>query len=282
MGQHTVPQEYLRHFACPSEAGLIWMYDKESARFKKLPVKVVAQASEFYSQDDERLLSERVEGPAHHPLTKVRRADHITADERRSVALYLASMATRGNRAKQEKQKIFDRDGKGMIEAAIRDHSPALLDQEIELFVEKYSREVLADRDAIVKHQWLPEEVATCMESMNWKVLMMNSERLITADHPLWFTERDGLQRPAGELAIPLAPNVALIANWSGPERRTSYIRETSRNAVYFGRFAKEVNRRMVFQAERFLFAHEPWPWLRRMASNPAWNRRSLASAASR
>ena len=279
MGQHKVPQEYLRHFECPFEPGLIWMYDKKSDRFRKLPIKNVAQASNFYFPDDERMLNEKIEAPAHAPLNKVRRGEEIPAGDRQSVALYLASTAIRGNRAREEKRKILDRDGIGMIATAIRDQNPVWPEREIKQLAERHFLDLRSDREDIVRHQWLPQEMAACMEAMHWTVLMMNSKMLVTADHPLWFTERDGVQKPKGEVVMPLAPNAALILNWSGCERRTRYIRETPGDSAHFRRIAKEVNRRMVFQAERFLFSHERWPWLREMATNPNWNRRRSASS---
>ena len=57
MGHHYVPQEYLRGFAAPEQAGTIWMYDKQTDAFKRLPIKAVAQEADFYDQDTEAELN---------------------------------------------------------------------------------------------------------------------------------------------------------------------------------------------------------------------------------
>src|SRR5688572_15933616 len=101
MGSHYVPQQYLRGFQAPEEPGAIWCYDKKTARFRRVPIKVVAQETGYYDEGVERELSERVEGPAHAVLAKIRRREEISSSEREQFALYATSMMLRGPRRRR-------------------------------------------------------------------------------------------------------------------------------------------------------------------------------------
>ena len=95
MGQHYVQQHYLRCFGTPDDPNNIWMYDKSSKKFKRLPIKNVAQSSGFYSEEDERALSERIEQPAQDPLEQLRNGQQIKVQGRLAITVYLESMIKR-------------------------------------------------------------------------------------------------------------------------------------------------------------------------------------------
>ena len=96
MGSHYVPQHYLRHFAAPNDRDKIWMYDNRHPKKPKLlPIVAVAQSSGFYTDSDERALSQTIEGPAQRPLNLLRNGQHVDSKGRNLVALYLDSMINR-------------------------------------------------------------------------------------------------------------------------------------------------------------------------------------------
>ena len=88
MGNHYIPQEYLRHFANPVDLDKIWMYDKSSGEIKLLPIKVVAQESSFYTPEDERALNETIEGPAQFAINELRLGKEIDDKSRSAVSKY--------------------------------------------------------------------------------------------------------------------------------------------------------------------------------------------------
>ena len=47
MGQHYVPQHYLRSFEVSDQPGMIWTYDKIAKTSKSLPIKLVAVLALF-------------------------------------------------------------------------------------------------------------------------------------------------------------------------------------------------------------------------------------------
>ena len=96
MGHHYIPQQYLRHFATPSDPHKIWMYDKcHPTKPKLLPIVTVAQSPSFYIDSDERALNQSVEGPAQRPIDLLRNGQPVDSKGRRAVSLYLESMIIR-------------------------------------------------------------------------------------------------------------------------------------------------------------------------------------------
>ena len=277
MGQHFVPQEFLRHFACPGEPDLIWAYDKKSGVFKKLPIKSVAQASDFYSPDDEQMLNNRIEIPAQEPMNRLRRGELLSSEEREAVSVYLASLLFRSPRTMRKRLGFVRDDPRDVVKRGLTAFGYSLSDDELDEITENLTTDGTDIRDPIVRTQRIPREIAACINDMKWAVFKMSAPRLVVADHPLYFNERQGVRSPTDGIGIPLAHDTALLAIWSDPLGGTEFVEDSSSNAVRLTRVAKAMNRRMVFQADRFLFCREPVPWLPRVSKNPLWNRRQVA-----
>ena len=92
MGQHYVPQKYLRGFAEPENPDAIWMYDKKLRKFTNPDIKSIAQESAFYSAEIEYQLNDLVEKPTNLVLEKLRCREEINDQERVSLAIYIATM----------------------------------------------------------------------------------------------------------------------------------------------------------------------------------------------
>ena len=92
---HYIPQAYLRHFASPNDSEKVHVFDKESERWMLTNVLNAGVWNDFYSDEDEKRLSDEIEFPANFALAKLRGGQCIDADERLKVALYLESMIKR-------------------------------------------------------------------------------------------------------------------------------------------------------------------------------------------
>ena len=92
---HYIPKEYLRHFASPNDSEKVHVFDKESERWMLTNVLNAGVWNDFYSDEDEKRLSDEIEFPANFALAKLRGGQCIDADERLKVALYLESMIKR-------------------------------------------------------------------------------------------------------------------------------------------------------------------------------------------
>ncbi len=272
MGQHYVPQHYLRCFATPDDPNFIWMYDKTSKKFNRLPIQNVAQSSEFYSEEDERALSEIIEQPAQAPLEQLRKGQQIDDRGRLAVTVYLESMIKRvpNMRKKllalvpQEKDKLLAKNRENPESLASRvnltlEQVLPLIDQ----WEHKFDSQRLSVRDDLIRRQWSSQEVIECISSMTWRVIKADdSHHFLTGDNPVFFDRGYGLNPPDGEFSFPLSSDVALHGSWQGPPEGLLFVRA---NPV----LVKEIDRRVIFSAERFVFCHEKASWVSVVAEKP-------------
>ena len=275
MGQHYVPQHYLRCFATPDTPDHIWMYDKNSKEFKKLPIQKVAQSKRFYSEEDERALSENIEQPAQAPLEQLRKGQPIDDRGRRAVTVYLESMIKRGPHTRNSMLKIAPQ-AKDKLLARIRGNPELLaslalmcnLTQEevlhgVEQWEQKFDSEPLSERDDLIRRQWSSLVVLDCIFSMTWRVVRADdSHYFITGDNPVFFDEGYGLKPPDGEFSFPLSSDVSLHGSWQGPLGGLFFDRAKPEHV-------KEIGRRVISSAERFVFCHEKASWVPEVAKKP-------------
>ena len=278
MGQHYVQRHYLRCFGTPEDPNYIWMYDKGRKTFKRLPAKTVAQSRGFYSEEDERALSETVEQPAQAPLDQLRNSQPVAVQGRRAVAVYLESMIKRvpHNRNKllemvpQVKDELLLRiRGSRELLAGKFNLTETELLLRIEQWEQNFDSHPLSAQDDLIRRQWRTEDLIGCIFSMTWRVIKADdANRFLTSDNPVFFDEGYGLKKPDGEFSVPLSSDVALHGSWKG-QREGLLIVHKEPDVV------KEINRRTVFMAEQFIFYHRTAPWVSVVAKKqqPSLNR---------
>ena len=268
MGQHKNPQEYLRHFGIPPDRREIWQFDTQNSEFnhRPVPIKNAAQARNYYSADDERMLAEDIEAPAHRPLNKLRNGEPLIPDDRSNIAWYINAMVRRGPRARNHALEMLPTEFQ-----TYRDRLIENLDQMIQTYGfaradwlkaldqlgDLISRGEVSDRDDMVRSQHLVGLVALSVFHMQWVVVHSNQNgEFITNDNPVFFTEGIGLSHPLAELSVPLSPDTALHASWRGLEFGLIHIDATQNQLI------KEINRRTVQIADRMLFSRRRFDWL--------------------
>ena len=269
MGQHYVPQHYLRHFATPEDPNNIWMYDKNSNELKQLPIKNVAQSKGFYSAQDERALSVGIEGPAQGPLDQLRNGQQIGVEGRRAVAVYLDSMLKRGPRtrrkmlekAPQKKKELLASIRKSPNSRASKSNlTPAEPLHRVEQWEQEFDSNPLSLKDDLIRRQWVSPVVIGCISSMTWRVIKADdSNRFLTSDNPVFFFEGCGLSPTFGEFSFPLSSDVALHGSWQGTREDLLFVQ--ARPVL-----VKEIDRRAAFMAERFVFYHHNASWVPKVA----------------
>lgn len=277
MGHHYVPQHYLRHFGTPEDPSNIWMYDKFEKESKRLPIKNVAQSSGFYSEEDERGLSNKIEAPAQSPLDKLRKGQQISVEGRGAVAVYLESMI---KRVPHFRRRIIEEapQAKDTLVATIRENpekwasransSLEVLLQATERWKQEFDSRSLSMKDDMIRRQWTSSAVIELIFSMTWRIIKADdSNRFLTSDNPVFFDRGLGLQHRLVEISFPLASNVALHGSWQGPQEGLLFVQ--ARPIL-----VKEINRRVASIAERFLFFHENARCVFVVASKrrPGWN----------
>lgn len=95
MGQHYVPQRYLRNFEAPAKPGFIWVHDKKMGESHLASIPQVAQSKQYYSAETEKLLAHQIEKPANAVIQKLIENEHTDAAERFLLTFYLGTMLKR-------------------------------------------------------------------------------------------------------------------------------------------------------------------------------------------
>lgn len=272
MGQHYVPQQYLRGFSDPGHPGLIWMYDKSSRKYARVSIKAAVQQAGYYGDEAEKQLSELVEDPAHDVLNRLRRGDTLSNVDRSKLALYIGTMLMRVPRRRRKAYEILPKVLEDTVNrvtdlvarwAQTTSADPALVSrrfEQIERAREKLSKEPPLEMVDRIRSPWPSEQVLALVAAMTWRIVSANGTgSFLTSDNPACFFEAYGLGRQESELTFPLASDLALLASWQGRTQQTIYLK---------GKLAlvREVNRRVASGAERFLFYHAREDWVSKVA----------------
>ncbi len=268
MGHHYVPQQYLRAFESQPGSGLVWMFDRQSKVTKEVPIKGSAQAPDYYEPEIERQLS-AIEGPAHAALARVITTGTIENDDREILAYYVAVMMYRGPRRRRQSEEMVP----GVLETTIaklqkridewastKPEDDSMVKRrraEVDAIAEKYRVEPPQSVTDQVRSPWPSGRVFQIVARKTWRLIVVGAirEQFVTSDSPAFFFEGFGLGDPKSELTFPLSPRLALIADWQGEPYSVQIV--SAKPGLI-----REVNRRVVSGAERFVFSSVPQPWL--------------------
>ncbi len=226
MGEHYVPQYYLRAFGIPDDPSLTWMYDKHTGHTALAAIDKVAQQRDFYADDVEEWLTEAIEQPANVVLDKIRLRREITLDEKRSLCDYMAVMLTRVPKGRERlmsyfcdaKDTVLDRIEARWMKAM--NERPDLAEQlkrrllDLKVRRDEYERMLREAVEWRVANPPLWPQVSAALNTMTWRLLVSDSDSsLITGDNPVFFFESWGLGNPQSEVSFPISRDIAL---WAG------------------------------------------------------------------
>jgi Protein of unknown function (DUF4238) len=275
MGHHYVPQAYLTGFSVPHEPGMIWMYDKNTRAFTKIPIKVAVQEDDYYDIETERELSKTVEGPAHSALARLRRREPLDGDGRSCVALYIAVMIMRVPRRRRLSRELLPAavdDTIGKVEARIDEWAEdprtdqnlvAARRAQLASIRENVLRDPPTGVIERIRSPWPSDKILARVHSMTWRILVSErSGHFLTSDNPAYFVAEQGIGREESEITFPLASDLALVADWRGKPESLIVVRARPAQV-------REVNRRVAYGAERFVFYHERKDWVATLVDKP-------------
>jgi hypothetical protein len=274
MGHHYVPQQYLKGFATPKDPTIIWMYDKTSGPSKRVPIRAVAQAANYFDPQTEADLNSLVEGPAQAALLKLVRNEPISSDERVKVSLYIATMVMRVPRRRRQAHELIPaalEQTMNDIRVAINELRQRGADEELiaerlrehERVHEEFLRKSPAAVLDHLRSPWPSANIHAAIHGMTWRIAFNPQVQLITSDNPAYFFERYGLGKPESELTFPLTSRAVLFGSWRGP--REGLIHMEVRPIVI-----REANRRIAYGAERVVFYHNDEEWVSAVATKPS------------
>jgi hypothetical protein len=269
MGQHFVPQEYLRAFQDPSKADYIWTLPRGERVPRLLPIKQVAQSRDFYDPETETDLARLVESPANPALAKLREGSGIDRSERLAVALYIATMLKRVPKNRARGEALIPAALDSTVENIRRDieHiaqrgsvSPdviALRLSQIDAAYEKFKLEPPEAVKAQIRNPRPTSAIVQAVLGMTWRVLVTpESDFFITTDNPAFFHGAYGIGTEKAELRFPLSPTHALHGTRAADGGGLLSFHPAPRDWV------REFNRSIAWDASHLAFAHRKALWL--------------------
>ena len=268
MGHHYVPIAHQKRFHIAGNPDLVWMYDKKHGKFKSGNPKVFAQERSYYPDEVEVSLANDVEGPANTAINKLLRKESLGDEERRQLSQYLFTMATRGPREREKSKQVLPQ----IIDdecAKFRDvimegddrygWSQDLRDSklfELESTKTKLHVDPLSKLNELVNTPFCSENTVSLVDNMKWHILRAPSDKFfVTCDTPAHFFECHGVGTPLSEFTFPISKEIALVG-----ERQNN--RGLSYDGVTTPQIAKEINRRVLSHAKRFVFTPKDQDWI--------------------
>lgn len=274
MGSHYLPQKYLSGFEVDGRPGMIWMYDKTTRHSVCASIEKVAQERGYYSPEDEKRLAQQIEGPANPVLEKIRRFEQISPEERHILAKYIATFLMRVPRRRRRALELYSEvreqvleQEKPVLEAwAYSGADDSIIARRLEELDAMRARYRAGPPEIIIEQirtPWPSQEMIRVCDEMTWRIVHATGDHMfLTGDNPAFFFDSKGIRSPESELTFPLASNLTLIANWQGAGGATYLVQPRSA-------YLKEINRRIVSGAERFIYSTKPAPWIRILADRP-------------
>jgi hypothetical protein len=267
MGQHQVPQYYLKGFAEPNKYW-IHRYEKNSGKVQRIPVKDAAQERGFYTEEAEKYLSEAIEGPGNKVLKKLRNRVAINFREKFDLATYILVMAKRvpyeRERLKAQLPETMDsvfKEVEHEIEEAVANNpklAPVADKKRADLrqLREKYELEVPLKVWCDILPPKRTSEALAMLFNMNWLFLESDADEFLTSDNPVYLGI--GIKPPEGELTFPLNSGTALFASWK-VEIDNAFCKVGTQ-------VVNEFNRRTVVSASRHVYHRNKADWVRALS----------------
>ena len=269
MGKHYVPQHYLRAFASDAQRRLVWMLDKQARTWTEAAIKRVAQQAEFYPADVELQLKREVEDPGNEVLTLLRNGERISRAQRDALAFYLAVLISRVPTKRRKMAELTTRPIEPRLvshretlasaeNTASPSHMKAVL-RELDAVESSYEEPIPDSMQALIESPWPSTLVVSGLRAMCWRVLEApEGTHFLTTDNPVHFFESRGLGNPDSEVVFTLSPSLALHASNQGVPGAA--IRFVARPTLL-----REINRRLTWSAERFVFSPRRSDWIEKI-----------------
>lgn len=261
-----MPQQYLRGFATAVERFHICMFDKRVSRWSEPAIKQVAQSRDYFSQEVEARLATEVENPGHEALGALRAGRRLTSVQRQALALYVAVLVMRVPRKRRKAREVMPQVLEESIAEARRefenhrresngDRIDALLGV-LDRIEKTYQKELPSQVREGMDSPWPSGMILAAVSEMNWRILEAPEHLyFVTSDNPAHFFDSLGLGTAQSELTVPLCKQLCLHGSRQG-EGGGLWRMKCEAGVV------KELNRRQIHGAERFVFAHRRAPWI--------------------
>ncbi len=267
MGDHYVPQYYLRGFGAPPTRDTIARFERGNVRVLVTKIKNVAHETGYYGPEMETFLAEQIEAPANIVLDKIRKKESITVSEKHVLATYIAVMVQRVPSGKERAEQMAPEAIKATFEKVEHAFASALERDPNKAEAVAQQRVTLARLrkqydERFPKSFWLDAlrffatgRTKDVIGQMTWRIMFDERESaFLTSDNPVFFTTDIGLGNRHAELTFPISVHHTLWATW-----------RDDLGEGYFPanpRVVAEINRRTVNSATRYVFFPREEKWV--------------------
>ncbi len=268
MGDHYLPQYYLRGFVESEDSEVIFRYEKGQGDYLRTGIKNVAHESKFYSDEVESYLANEIENRANPVLKKIRELRSVDAEEKRLLARYIVAMMKRVPHSKQEARRMLN----DMIDPAldelastfrqIAENEPDLKSAaEMRLLEIQQIREQKKIKPEVIWHRTIAPEttpqVSWAVEAMTWQFFFTKSDAFITSDNPVFFFKEIGIGNDSSELVFPVSTKVVLLGSWM-TNSKAGFHRAKEQQV-------REFNKRIASSLTRYAFYCQGIQWVSKL-----------------
>ena len=279
---HYIPRFYLRGFVDPHNKPYVWVYEKGNPNITKATVENIAVQKHYYSfirpsgdidsETFENALA-KIEGKVAPAFEKIIHHEDLNNQEKGAFAVFLAFTVTRVPNYRKNVERSFGEIIKKIL--VVLASSPVAIKSMIEgverdtgkkmaIPVEEWQKILLDGQYNIeVKPQFSLETITIAKElvpifyGMSWAFLEATEDyKFVTSDNPLFYFHPThhpksfyggGLANKNIEVTFPISRDLMFHGTWGKFE---GYEKLTNEGV-------KEMNRRTVISALRFVFASE-------------------------
>lgn len=274
---HYIPRFYLDGFVDSYNDPYIWVYEKRNPNIIKATAENIAVRKHYYSfvtasgyENSFEDIFANIESEVAPIFQKIICHENLDNEERSSFAYFLALIMIRVPKYRENIEKVTGEIIKR--ESMLRASHPESFKSMIKKFekdkgikigmpIEELQNLILSGEfDIVVNTQLslrmlaLTKHFASIFHAMNWAFLEASDYKFVTSDNPLFYSDPThdptlvcgvGLLSKHIEVTFPISKDLILFATWNGPEG----YKKLNSKAV------KELNRRTVISALRFVFA---------------------------
>lgn len=277
---HYVPRFYLEGFVDPHNSPYIWIYEKGNPVIKKSTPKDIAVKKHYYSfitpegkkdsESFEDLLS-MIEAEVAPVFEKLKGQEHLNEEQRWLISMFLSFTMTRVPNFRENIEKalaqvlwkfnqILASDPEA-FESMVEDFEKDT-GEKIGMPIEEFRKYVLGgEYDIKVNPQFslgmlaMAEKFVPIFYEMKWAFYEAADDyKFVTSDNPLFFVDPThdptsffgvGLLNRNIEVTFPVTKDLMFFGTWKDFK---GYKKSNNR-------IVKELNRRTVISAQRFVFA---------------------------
>ena len=240
----------------------VWVYDKLKDKTYLTSVERAAKERGFYTPEVETDLAERVEGPAEPLLEKLCAGQLLDPKEKWKIAEYISIMKKRGHDHRMKAEALIPE----MQEKTLTDLETEIMElpdselrkrhlEDLARLREDWKDSLPDDVRTNILQPWVTPEFVEVVFGMRWLYLRCaGSQKLVSCDNPFFYFTDTGIKDPNSGFSIPLSSDLALMATTARFPDQGFY--EAS------DRRMREINRRSISNATRFVYFSEKVDWI--------------------